>query len=104
MMLNFRSIFLFALFLPLPAIAEQTWKINLVDTQPAEAIAHLDEMFSLSAVNPAAKCLQLPVTFVSDKVWHESEAKELVSQIVEKAGCGAVIFQGSQYVVQGSVL
>tara|TARA_R110002073_G_scaffold223198_1_gene383327 strand:- start:600 stop:914 length:315 start_codon:yes stop_codon:yes gene_type:complete len=104
-MYNFRSVFFSILLLfPLASVADQSWKINLNEVEPVEAIAYLDAMFNLTAVNPNAQCLASPITFVSDKLWHQSEAKELIGQIVQEAGCRAVLFEGNKYVVQGSVL
>lgn len=104
-MYKIRSIlFVLTFLLPVSSIADQSWTINLQDVDPIEAVSHLDSMFNLTLVNPTARCLARPVTFVSDKVWHESEAKELISRVVQRAGCRAVIFEGNRYIVQGSVL
>jgi hypothetical protein len=101
---KFRAVLIASALIPFNAIADQLWQVTFNETKPREAVELLGNMFQMTPVNLGARCLENPITFSTESAWQVSEAKELISQVVQLAGCEAVIYEGNKFVVQDSIL
>jgi len=91
------TILLFAWTYSPTALAKEKWGVSFQDVPSEEVLVMLEEMFQLTPSNPSAKCLKQRISYQSDRLWTDEEAKELVVDLIKASGCSSVQFDGNRY-------